>query len=124
MIGIEKFGKDHWSTFGYIETRIVDHGGRPAKYHMRCGFHHPLHRHLIDEAPSTRLRDKETQAGHDDWDCLDDLEEAGLLTSSGTGMFPVYALTTEGERVAAELRSFKAKGGNFSDFVPSPKESA
>lgn len=27
MIPIEKFGKDHWSTFAYVETLAVENNG-------------------------------------------------------------------------------------------------
>lgn len=35
MADIGLFGKDHWSTFAYIETRCVDHKGVPDRNHMR-----------------------------------------------------------------------------------------
>lgn len=35
-VPVEKFGKDHWSTFAYIETRCVDYKGVPDRDHMRC----------------------------------------------------------------------------------------
>lgn len=35
-VPVEMWGKDHWSTFGYIETRCVDHDGVPDREHMRC----------------------------------------------------------------------------------------
>lgn len=120
-----RWGKDHWSTFAYIETRTVDYKGVPDKRHMRCDpALHPAHAHEGSRmgAPSpTRLNDGELP-DHDDWSCLDDAEAAGMLTSSGTGMFPVYALTEEGRRVADALREHKRQGGNFGNFryAPSP----
>lgn len=124
FVPMSKFGKDHWSTFAYIETRIVDHKGEPNKRHMRCNNkRHPQHAHIDTgkEYPTilfggVKLHD------HDDWDCLDDLEQCGLLTQPkmrGTGLFPVYELTDTGKQVAAQLREHKSAGGSFANFVPS-----
>ena len=117
---LANFGKDHWSTFAYIETRIVDHGGIPHRPHMRChGDRHPL---LVlpgqdgREHP-TRLRDGTALTHHDDWDCIDDLEREGLLFNIGSSINPCYRLTDEGSKVAARLRAHKGAGGNFAGFV-------
>jgi hypothetical protein len=55
---------------------------------------------------------------HDDIDCLDDLEEAGLLESIGTLINPCYKLTDKGFELAGQLRKHKSTGGNFSGFIP------
>ena len=108
----EKFGKDHWSTFAYVETRCVDHGGV---------LHHP---HMRDDPKyPTKLRGGELANNHSDYDCLDDLEAAGLLTWSITVGAKVV-LTSLGWEVASKLRQFKAGGGNFADFSWSPLVSA
>lgn len=48
------FGKDHWSTFAYIETRLVDHGGfyiavdprmRTLAHNRRIFSHRPTAKH-------------------------------------------------------------------------------
>ena len=118
-IPITEFGKDHWSAFAYVETRIVDHGGVVAKQHLRCiRKRHPHRAHEGGDASAypTRLRGGRTQPDHDDWDCLDDLEEAGLLENAGTGMNPVFRLTNLGREVAGKLRGHKGQGGQFSEF--------
>ena len=59
--------------------------------------------------------------GHDDWDCIEDLIAVGLLMEppdEGTGLNPCYRLTTEGIRIASELRDYKTNGGNFATFEP------
>lgn len=120
-ITIDRFGKDHWSTFGYIEVRCVDHGGSPNRQHMRCcSVRHPGLAHLRNVAPPTRLKDGTEQQHHDDWDCADDLEAAGLIVVGGTGMFPIFKMTEEGTRVAGLLRAHKATGGSFGTFDPGP----
>jgi hypothetical protein len=117
---IVDFGSDHWSTFGYIEVRIVDHGGHPQREHMRCiDARRPFQAHGHDASDTpTRLKGEATLPNHDDWDCLDDLEREGLLTSLGTAVHPLYALTPRGEKVAAQLRQHKGRGGSFATFTP------
>jgi hypothetical protein len=123
-IPVEQFGKDHWSTFAYLETRTVDYQGVPDLAHMRNDPRiHPLTanqtNHLWpDQHYSTRLRDGSEQMLHDDWSCLEDLEKAGLLENIGTGTNPVVKLTPRGLKVAAQLRAFKSRGGKFADYVP------
>jgi len=120
MIEVKDWGKDHWSTFAYIETRIVDFSGVPNKEHLRCNLKlHPQYGHRGGCASKypTRLREG-VAVDHDDWSCLDDAVEAGLLETVGTGLFPVYKLTDAGLKLAAELRTHKASGGAFSNFRP------
>lgn len=123
-VPMKDWGKDHWSTFAYIETRIVDYGGVPNREHMRCNA--KIHPGLTNSANRMFSSDKEyptrlktgQKQDHDDWSCLDDAESAGLLLNIGTGVNPVFKLTPLGQTVAAQLREFKAKGGQFRDFVP------
>lgn len=126
-IAISLFGKDHWSTFGYVECRCVDHKGVPDKNHMRTdvdrhpGLIGPQIAMLGEQKQKypTRLRGGIELSNHDDWDCVDDLEAAGLLETHGTGIQPWWKLTKLGRKIAAELRGHKAKGGSFGTFVPS-----
>ena len=123
-VPIEEFGHDHWSTFGYLEVRIVDHGGVVEKHHLRCiNARHPLRAHEGGDASEipTRLRGDAKLADHDDWDCLDDFEEAGLVENVNTGMHPVYRLTDLGREVAGMLRGHKGQGGQWREFFwPQP----
>lgn len=119
-IPIEHFGQDHWSTFAYVETCVVDHGGLVTKERMRCiDQRHPFFAHRGGDASRypTRLKGERVQTNHDDWDCIDDLEAAGLLENKGTGATPVFCLTVYGEEVAGRLRVHKGRGGNWSEFV-------
>jgi hypothetical protein len=132
MITMDRFGKDHWSTFAYIETRCVDYKGVPDRAHMRCNENN--HPGLCDfRTPKwnpehgTRLHgyfeDRNNPdlfvAGHDDWDCADDLEEAGLIEIGGTGIHPIFKMTELGNKIAAQIRAHKASGKMFATFVPS-----
>ena len=129
-IPVDLFGKNHWSTFAYIETRCVDYGGVLDKRHMRCDeTRHPGHavnRWAVGTGKKypTILKGNVERADHDDWDCADDLEAAGLLKVAGTGMNPVYSLTDAGNRMASDLRAHKANGGNFAGFSPRALETA
>jgi hypothetical protein len=114
------FGKDHWSTFGYIECRVVDNGGLINNQHMRCDpKRHPGLAHIPwrnGDIP-TRLQGGVKLPKHDDWDCFYDLEAAGLLKDESTGIRPRVILTKLGHSVAARLREHKASGGSFASFT-------
>lgn len=122
-VPVAQFGKDHWSLFGYIETRIVDCRGAVDARHMRTDP--DLHPGLAVNGDGanytqkypTKLARSEELADHDDWDCADDLVEAGLLDDTGTGINRRYALTPLGKKVASALRYHKGRGGSFATFV-------
>lgn len=118
-VPIADWGKDHWSTLAYVETCIVDNGGRLDKRRMRClDALHPQFAHGHDASGyPTRLRGGMTAEGHDDWSCVEDMVAEGLLEWRGTGAHPVFALTPSGQRVTAKLRAHKATGGNFAGFA-------
>lgn len=119
-IHIQNFGKDHWSTFAYLETLSVDHEGMiiPDVRKMRTNHHtHPSVSNPIDGSKyPTVLRDGTILQGHDDWNCVDDLIENGLLNDIGTGTNGIFRLTVKGKDVANLLREHKSKGGKFKDF--------
>lgn len=138
-VPIAKWGKDHWSTFAYIETRCVDNEGVPNREHMRCdpkthpGLTNSANLSLPGPASPTRLKGyfvKRTQGighdidptqslpGHDDWSCCDDAESAGLMINIGTGINPVFKLTDLGRQIADQLRLHKSNGGAFATFEP------
>src|SRR3984885_6104202 len=42
-VPLARWGKDHWTTFAYAETRWVDHRGMLSHDQMRCDQHrHPV----------------------------------------------------------------------------------
>ena len=119
---LEQFGKDHWSTFAYAECCCVDDKGRLNNVRLRINRNkHPVGGHAYGN-PSwkpeygTRIKGGGIpDPDHDDIDCLDDLEEVGLL-EQGTMVNPVVKLTEKGMEVAAKLRQHKANGGQFGTF--------
>lgn len=120
----EQFGKDHWSLLAYIETCCVDNKGRIDLTRVRCNP--KTHPGLAEARMSSRtweptygtiLRGGTRLDKHDDHDCADDLEQAGLIRHIGTGINPVFQMTTEGQRVVSLLRQHKSAGKQFSEFV-------
>ncbi len=124
-IPIERWGKDHWSTFAYVETLAVDHQGFAKPEHERMRTNIQSHPHLIGRFNPdgskypTRLKDGEV-TGHDDWDCLDDAVREGLLEDIGTGFTRCFKLTKYGQEVASALRKHKQEGKNIGEFVSIP----
>lgn len=136
-IPMDQWGKDHWATFAYLETRIVDHGGMVDNARMRC--HARLHRPFAEDRGfgimdgsqhATRLKEGK-QLDHDDWSCLEDMVAAGLIVAEFrvkkqdlmVGHCEAHVqLTAEGERLAPQLRRHKAAGGDFGSFTPTPAE--
>ena len=128
MVSIERFGKDHWSTFAYIATCVTGNGGVPHRDRMRTDQdRHPglvgprmFISMLGNMKYPTRLAEGEELPDHDDWDCCEDLEEAGLLVSEGAGIEPVYGLTDLGWEVLKHLTAHKNSGGSFGTFHAHP----
>lgn len=150
------WGSDHWTTFAYIETRCIDYGGVLNKEHMRTD----VKRHLMLVGASrrrfgddfggskeypTRLHGGLEIKDHDDWDCLLDMEAAGLLvidrrTVPEQALFaepgkrgkisgiinrtfnPKVQMTNLGAVLAGALRAHKAGGGSYKDFVWNSQE--
>ncbi len=96
-----RWGKDHWTTFAYVETRWVDHRGMLDHDRMRCDRRrHPVFYAAKRRTTAfgsdadgarypTRLKTETAcadgrwgvveLAGHDDYDCLDDAIREGLI---------------------------------------------
>ena len=125
-VPMSQWGKDHFSTLGYIECRIVDNKGTIDPRHLRCNKSANGHRQanrvfgadMENREYPTRLRGGTHLYGHDDWSCIDDIVAERLLEWNGTGLHPVFALTERGHTVCAALRKHKAQSGSFGTFVP------
>jgi hypothetical protein len=114
-VPMEQWGKDHWSTLLYIESRAVDGGGQPKMAQMRQWPGRPRRGWegggMLPEpaAYPTRLKNGSRLAEHDDWDCVSDMEAAGLVEWHGTGLQPIIKLTSYGWLVAGALRRHRAE---------------
>ena len=148
-VPIDQWGKDHWSTLAYIESRCVDHKGVLSNAHLRTNVgRHPLFVARGFGSPGDGSRYPTRYKGgelddHDDFDCLYDMVLSGLITirpnddelwdvpvgSRGPIKHRGYLQTKElkftvkltklGNQVAGELRAHLAKKYNYQAFSPS-----
>jgi hypothetical protein len=143
-IPVTKFGKDHWTLLAYADTRhapgndcvcTLDH--RDLR---RNEAKHPLPQDT--SRPQTKWREWQSSRlagyfesgfantenlaaaeeagvivlGHDDWDCLSDLMQAGYIEISSIEQ-GIVQMTKEGFRVANLLRKHKEQGGMYAKFT-------
>ena len=127
-VPIEKWGKDHWSVFMYVESICVNStDGIGSPDHRRIQTNHNRHpekrNNNYHSSPDgadfgIRLNDGTELPGpdYDEWDCIRDLECYGFLRDIGTGIRPLYRITEKGNALAAALRKHKTGGGMLVDF--------
>lgn len=124
MIPMEKWGRDHWSTLAYLETRCVDYDGKVKNENLRCdsdlhpNFAHSLSMGFGDRKYPTRLVDGTKVENHDDWSCIEDFIDAKLVIWKGTGLFPIFELTDLGWEIAGQIRRHLSKDHSFASFKP------
>lgn len=138
-VSIERFAKDHWSLLAYVESQCVDSQdsiGRLQRNRMRCNseknpqmsaglpwrdtyssrMQGSLDFNLSNEDEFKKaVESGAVILGHDDWDCLDDLDDNGLVEIISLANCAV-TMTKKGMQMAAKLREHKANGGNFAGF--------
>lgn len=133
-VPMEKWGRDHWSTLAYMETVIVEHTVFTVKLDPRMRQTRRMHRVLSEYSPpkdfdrsvpmdrddGTVLADGSIIKGHDDWACVQDIANLGLLNVGPEDVDVGVDLTFSdaGMKLAAELRAHKANGGSFKNFKP------
>ena len=120
---LETFGKAHFSLLIYVESRCVDQNGVFEINNIRVNStKHPLFsgweygkRATWEQEFGTLLNTGERLVDHDDIDCLDDLDAAGLIEiiSLVNGFM---SMTDKGNKLVSKIRSFKAYGGQLKDF--------
>lgn len=132
-VSIENWGKDHWSLLAYIEYRGVNHQGILDKMHLRIknpmvanSTDYPLPRPEWQPGWGTKLRgyfhpngdrdESKMLPDHDDLDCIEDMEKAGLVENLGTGLNPACKLTKKGQQFANALSAHKQEGMSFAAF--------
>lgn len=145
FVDVRDFSKDHWSLFGYIESRVHSHQVAPAtgelnRDNLRINENgdYPI---LANNFGGYYSRQWKEEYGsrlvgyflennkfdtskrldqHDDINCLNDLENAGLIeVISLVNLF--VKLTKRGQSVASELRAWKNSGKMYYNFVASEK---
>jgi len=131
------WGKDHWTTLGYVDVVMTDVAGFQVGFDPRMRSNRRHYRVMMEGCPSpkraagvgregltsspdagSRLRDGTTARGHDDWCCIQDMADAGLFTVPADDIQPGVTLhfSPKGQEWAAALRRFKQGGGSFTDF--------
>jgi hypothetical protein len=119
---LSDFGRDHWSLLAYCETVCVDRKGILEYERMTCNTtRHPTKSGNFPFGGRPQWKDEygtRTKNGiigwHDDFDCLDELEEYGFLTIDYKKK--KVKLTELGLRTAGAIRMHKANSGTFSTF--------
>lgn len=121
-VEMELWSKDHWSMFAYVECRCVDYKGVLNCKHIRCNeAYHTICSEKTyvqgkwHDKHSTRIKGDEQIRGHDDWDCIEDLQTAGFIRIVRMADLQVE-MTDVGWEVSKHLRKHKADGGVFSNF--------
>lgn len=125
FVPMDLWGKDHWSTLGYIETKLVE-GPCKVSFDARMRQNRRHYRVLMearhhDGVPmspqyGSRLNDGTYLPWHDDWCCVQDMIAAGLFKDGKWGKGFSLKLTDEGHIATAALRKHKIEGGGFSTF--------
>jgi hypothetical protein len=119
-VPMSRWGRDHWSTLAYVETRTVDHRGTLNHDQMRVDVaRHPMFAsarlHPLASADTYPTRLKSVKPGadgtwgvaelvdHDDYDCLYDAVCLGLVRvempaadAAGDRFLDVHGKTVEG----------------------------
>lgn len=105
----QEWGRDHWTTLLYVETRAVDHDGILDTQYMR-----PRH----PQYPTILKGGVRQEEGHGDYDCLNDMLDAGLITVEGSWNNKI-SLTDLGWNIAGQARRHRAEvGGLWDEFSP------
>jgi len=126
-VSIEDFGKDHWSLMGYIGCRIDSNPVPDARNFGVLDSMNLRDKTRLHWNPTygTRLSGFWTDEGvnverqlpdHDDFDCLDDLEAAGVITRISQTEILKVAFTSEGLHIYSALTKHKASGKHYSKF--------
>lgn len=117
---IHQFSKDHWSLLLFcwdfaLNKRGLLNLGRLSSNPQR----HPWGANVSHWKMSYSTRPQEGVniiEGHDDFDVLEDLERAGLIVNTGTGLRPVVKLTEFGIQICVELTAYKQAERPLKDF--------
>ena len=111
----ERWSRDHWTTVAYAFTCLGSHGGTLDAAKMRTKKGAPSRGHRGHEQSAmmrlafgdreypTRLQGEVDLYKHDDWDCIEDAEVAGILVRGGSGAHPVITFTPAGLVLGAWL---------------------
>lgn len=122
----EEWGKDHFSTLLYLETRWVDHKGMVKNANMRTDP--DLHPEFVDQRfishgskkYPTRLQKGREKSDHDDWSCWKDMAAVGLVSLWVCGNVAKVDFNDSGLSLVGRLRKHKAEGKGLTTFIAEP----
>lgn len=130
QVPLDNWGKDHWSTLGYLVSRVTGCEGLIDNRRMRCNSRvHREFAHMMSSGSGYPTITKHGEVErHDDWSCLEDMVSLGLLKAwfrikDAEAVFggceAKVELTDLGWKVARLLTEHKAKGEGhtFSNFT-------
>ena len=130
-VGIEmsRWGNSHWSVFDHIVMLCdcsPDGIGKPDGRNIQTNKNrHPGLGNWDCGAPDGERRGIRLAGGveipgadYDEWDCMADLENNGLVGNASVDADPMYVMTDAGTEMAANLRAHTACGGAYHDFKP------
>lgn len=120
-MNIKTFGKDHWSLLGFIYTQVVEKKNLLDLRRLRINAPKRGYSNTVSSnwEPSygTKITDGSIpDPNHDDIDCLNDLENSGLVINKFTDLNPIVELTKFGFTISEKLNRHLAEGGTFSNF--------
>ena len=96
----------------------MDSEGKVKIVHMRTDpdIHPKYVHHDTEKRYPTRLWGGTELTNHDDWSCLEDMIDAGMMVAMMRGRSVWVSFTLFGSDVAGALRAYKARGGNYANF--------
>lgn len=137
-IPLSHWGRDHWTTFAYVETVMADMAGFQVGADARMKSNRRNFRVMQRDCPNpkrasnsghammlvmepqhaTKLNDGQQVSNHDDWACVQDMAAEDLFVQGPDDVEPgvVLQFSEKGNQVANALREFKRNGGKYADF--------
>ena len=128
-VGIEmsRWGSSHWSVFDHIVMLCDcshDGIGKPDGRNIQTNRNrHPGLGNWDCGAPNGEKFGIRLAGGveingpdYDEWDCMVDLDNGGLVENVSVGADPMYVMTKAGIEMASRLKAHTAAGGAYHDF--------
>jgi len=117
------FGEEHWTLLAYIDICCSGQAGRLEHRHLRTSSSGKEEAAMVittRREPTSKRKTRHNDPapplnGHDDWDCLADLEAVGFveLVSYATGLVHIFP---GGLKAAAALRAHGERGESIKTF--------
>jgi hypothetical protein len=109
-------GRDHAKMLIYLQTVVANYGGLPMNHNDGQHMSNKFGPHWSGKY-SSRKWDGTKFENHDDIDCIDDLEELGIIESHGTRMNPFVEFTELAHKICGEFLDERQGKHHDKDFV-------